>query len=102
MPSLGPFWIHSKAAGLVLATNSQSNFGQAPLVKADFQPAAPRPQLTDAPAPKFAAPTWPIMVLVAVTLVILFVAAAFSVDIAYMFLANEQLHVATDAAALQL
>lgn len=38
------------------------------LLLADFQPAAPRPQLTDAPAPKFAAPTWPIMVLVAVTL----------------------------------
>jgi Ca-activated chloride channel family protein len=38
-------------------------------------------------------------VMVAVTLVILFAAAAFSVDVAYMFLAREQLHVATDAAA---
>jgi hypothetical protein len=32
-------------------------------------------------------------------LVILFAVAAFSVDLAYMFLASEQLHVATDAAA---
>jgi Flp pilus assembly protein TadG len=39
------------------------------------------------------------LVLVAVTLVILFVGAAFSVDMAYMFLAREQLHVSTDAAA---
>ena len=39
------------------------------------------------------------LVLVAITLVILFAAAAFSVDIAYMFLAREQLHVATDSAA---
>jgi Flp pilus assembly protein TadG len=38
-------------------------------------------------------------VLLAVTLVILLAAAAFSVDTAYMFLAREQLHVATDAAA---
>ncbi len=40
-----------------------------------------------------------IVVLVALALVILFAAAAFSVDIAYMFLAEEQLHAATDAAA---
>jgi Flp pilus assembly protein TadG/uncharacterized protein YegL len=39
------------------------------------------------------------LVLVTITLVILFAAAAFSVDMAYMFLAREQLHVATDAAA---
>jgi Flp pilus assembly protein TadG/uncharacterized protein YegL len=38
------------------------------------------------------------LVLVAITLVILLAAAAFSVDVAYMFLAREQLHVATDAA----
>jgi Flp pilus assembly protein TadG/uncharacterized protein YegL len=40
-----------------------------------------------------------ILVLVAVTLVILMASAAFSVDVAYMFLAREQLHAATDAAA---
>ena len=39
------------------------------------------------------------LVLVAVGLVILFAAAAFSVDLAYMFLVREQLHAATDAAA---
>ena len=39
------------------------------------------------------------LVLVAVTLVILIATAAFSVDLAYMYLAREQLHVATDAAA---
>ncbi len=39
------------------------------------------------------------LVLVAVALVILFAAAAFSVDLAYMFLVREQLHAATDAAA---
>jgi Ca-activated chloride channel homolog len=39
------------------------------------------------------------LVLVAVTLVIFFITAAFSVDMAYMFLAREQLHIATDAAA---
>jgi Mg-chelatase subunit ChlD len=39
------------------------------------------------------------LVLVAVTLVILIAAAAFSVDMAYMFLGREQLKVATDAAA---
>lgn len=38
------------------------------------------------------------LVLVAVALVILLATAAFSVDMAYMFLAREQLHVATDAA----
>jgi Ca-activated chloride channel homolog len=44
-------------------------------------------------------PKGAIVVLVAATLVILFAAAAFSVDVAYMFLAGEQMHVATDAAA---
>ena len=39
------------------------------------------------------------LVLVSVTLVILFVAAAFSVDVEYMYLANEQMHVAMDSAA---
>ena len=39
------------------------------------------------------------LVLVAIALVILLAAGAFSVDVAYMFLAREQLHVATDAAA---
>jgi len=39
------------------------------------------------------------LVLVTVAIVILLAAAAFSVDMAYMFLAREQLHVATDAAA---
>ena len=39
------------------------------------------------------------LVLVAVAIVILFAAAAFSVDLAYMFLVREQLQVATDAAA---
>jgi Ca-activated chloride channel homolog len=39
------------------------------------------------------------LVFVTVALVLLFVGAVFSVDIAYMFLAREQLHVATDAAA---
>jgi len=39
------------------------------------------------------------VVLVAVTLVILLVAAAFSVDIAYMHMVREELHIATDAAA---
>ena len=39
------------------------------------------------------------LVLVTIAIVILFVGAAFSVDMAYMFLAREQLHVATDAAA---
>ena len=40
-----------------------------------------------------------IVVLVAVVMVILVVAAAMSMDIAYTYLANEQLHVASDAAA---
>ena len=40
-----------------------------------------------------------ILVLVAVSLVILLIAAAFSVDVAYMHLVREELHVATDAAA---
>jgi Flp pilus assembly protein TadG len=39
------------------------------------------------------------LVLVAVTLIILLVAAAFSVDVAFMQLARQELHVATDAAA---
>lgn len=39
------------------------------------------------------------VILVAVVMVILLVSAAFSVDIAYMYLINEQLHVASDAAA---
>jgi uncharacterized protein YegL/Flp pilus assembly protein TadG len=39
------------------------------------------------------------LVFVTVALVLLFVAAVFSVDIAYMFLVREQLQVATDAAA---
>lgn len=39
------------------------------------------------------------LVLVAVSLIILLIAAAFSVDIAYMHLVREELHVATDAAA---
>jgi Ca-activated chloride channel family protein len=40
-----------------------------------------------------------IVVLVAASLVVLLIAALFSVDVAYMHLAHEQLHVATDAAA---
>ena len=39
------------------------------------------------------------LVLVAVSLVLLLVAAAFSVDVAYMHLVREELHIATDAAA---
>ena len=39
------------------------------------------------------------VVFVTVALVLLFVAAIFSVDMAYMFMVREQLHVATDAAA---
>jgi len=39
------------------------------------------------------------LVLVAVSLVLLLVAAAFSVDVAYMHLVRKELHIATDAAA---
>lgn len=39
------------------------------------------------------------LVLVAITLIILLIAAAFSVDVAYMYLVREELHIATDVAA---
>jgi Ca-activated chloride channel homolog len=39
------------------------------------------------------------LVLVAISLILLFIGAAFSVDVAYMVLTREQLHIAVDAAA---
>jgi MFS family permease len=38
------------------------------LLLSGFKPAPPRPQTSDVAAPRFAAPTWPILVLVSVTL----------------------------------
>jgi MFS family permease len=57
------------------------------LFMADFQPAPPRPEVEGARAPRFAAPTWPILVLVAVTLSAMLLEGG-SIDWAAIYMAD--------------